>query len=434
MAVRLYAVVLALLTCGACVPEQPQASRQPVVAVQQRTLVTGSEPILLDRIVLGIRTGTKIGTSRECVFCDYTDVYWSAGIQLRSADFVGRFIDALSAAGYRVVGDPARTFDRANEQAAARYLVAGHVADVEVLSKISGGPERHTDVRVKVNWQVYSQGERRVAYEVATEGNSTLSNRGVDMPLAELVNKAFSEAVTGLAADAGFQRSVAISETTPQPSVAAAVAAAFELPAYSRHTGPVSGRAREITNAAVTILIPGGHGSGFFVSEDGMILTNQHVVGHADQVSVRLAAGIELPGRVLRHNTVRDVALVKVDIARIRPLPLSSAAPAVGNEVYALGSPSDPNLAGTLTRGIVSAVRVIDQAGIQLPMIQSDATIYSGNSGGPLLDASGNVIGIAVSSAAHRGQAVAGVNFFIPIDDALRYLNIRLGQPRELRF
>jgi S1-C subfamily serine protease len=238
-----------------------------------------------------------------------------------------------------------------------------------------------------------------------------------------------------LAFDQKFRDAIAVRDGGARlASVPATTATPIEIPRYAPYREAIRARTAEISRAGVTILTGSAHGSGFFVSDDGLILTNQHVVGHAEQVNVRLAAGVEVVGRVLRRDAVRDVALVKVDIARTRPLPIGMEVPAVGSDVYTLGTPSDPGLAGTLTRGIVSAFRTFDRGGVELPMIQSDAAIHGGNSGGPLMDASGNVVGIAVAGAARDGQTRAGLNFFIPIEDALRYLNIRLGQPRELRF
>lgn len=103
-------------------------------------------------------------------------------------------------------------------------------------------------------------------------------------------------------------------------------------------------------------------------------------------------------------------------------------------EVFAVGAPGDAKLAGTVTRGIVSAIRSVTPGGVELTMIQSGAIVHPGTSGGPLLDAAGNVAGIAVSAPALRGQTQAGVSYFIPIADALQYLNLKLGQPRELPF
>jgi S1-C subfamily serine protease len=175
--------------------------------------------------------------------------------------------------------------------------------------------------------------------------------------------------------------------------------------------------------ATVTVLTGGGHGSGFVVSRDGLILTNHHVVGDARQVRVRFASGVQVDGTVLRRDARRDVALVRVPVTHDAPLPIRAAHARVGEEVYAIGTPLDEANAATVTRGIVSALRDDGPSG---QLIQSDATIHGGNSGGPLLDRFGNVIGIAVAGQtdANTGQVAAGLNFFIPVGEALERLNL----------
>jgi serine protease Do len=404
--------------------------------------VPGSEPISLDQVVVAIRPGTQVGSGRRnCTMCGPTPIHWdAAAANLRPEAFSEQFFDILTGAGYRVVGNPRQMFDRQAERASARFLVGAQITGMEfTLDQIDWaftGPSSKGDARLNVAWQIYSLSERRVVYETQTTSTGTLHRAGFQGALSALLHNAFSDAIVKLGADRGFQNAVA-RVASPGPAVTSAAGpftgTPFELPRFAPFTGPAANRLVTLSASTVTILLGSGHGSGFFVSDDGLILTNRHVVGSAEQVNVRLAGGVEVIGRVLRSDAVRDVALVKIDIARARPLPISTTAPAVGNEVYAMGSPSDPNLAGTLTRGIVSALRTVPRGGVELSMIQSDAAIYGGNSGGPLMDASGNVIGIAVSGLVDRGQNTA-INFFIPIDDALRYLNMRLGQPRELRF
>jgi len=176
--------------------------------------------------------------------------------------------------------------------------------------------------------------------------------------------------------------------------------------------------------ATVSVVNAATPGFGLFLSEDGLILTNQHVVGDAGTVRIRLINGAELDGRVLRRHAARDVALIKIEQGRNPTLPLRLEPLGLDEEVYTLGSPDDPNLGGSVTRGMIFA----RQSGA-LPALQSDATVYGGGSGGPLMDASGNVVGIAASNVPNPERSTA-LNFFIPIDDALRYLNIRLAQPR----
>ncbi len=440
------AIALAASILTGCVPEQMHlAEPRPVVSppTPSSSLFAShpvTEPLNLERVVINIRANTKIGYHSGCLGCRYGsgDLFWDPGtVRPGIAEFRSRFFNTMGARGYTVIGDPSRLFNEESQRAAARFLIGAEINNLEVAMARTEymfvGPRTTGSLRLRINWQVYSMRERRVVFETTSEGTSSIDRPNYDPVLPLMIIEAFDVAAERLSRIAAFREAVATREASYAPSQTEQLAS-LDIPAYRRFQGPIASRIGEVRSSSVTILSGSGHGSGFFVSEDGLILTNQHVVGNAEQVNVRLAAGVEVVGRVLRREAVRDVALVKVDITRARPLPISTTVPGVGNEVYALGSPADPNLAGTLTRGIVSALRSFNRGGVALPMIQSDTAIYGGNSGGPLLDASGNAIGIAVESAADRGQAVVGVNYFIPIEDALRHLNIQLGQPRELRF
>src|ERR1017187_5341853 len=140
-----------------------------------------------------------------------------------------------------------------------------------------------------------------------------------------------------------------------------------------------------------------GTGSGFIINQDGQILTNNHVVQGASQLTVKLADQKEYKARVLGRDPRSDLALIKIEPGRKLPaLHLGeSDSLVVGQKVLAIGNPF--NFQGTLTTGIVSSLNRNIQTEEDRPlegMIQTDAAINPGNSGGPLLDSHGNVIGI----------------------------------------
>jgi len=165
-------------------------------------------------------------------------------------------------------------------------------------------------------------------------------------------------------------------------------------------------------------------GSGFFVNEDGLILTNNHVIsGQAPQVQVTLADQSSYEASILARDRSNDLALVKIDPdGRVPYLRLGdSDAIQVGQKVLAIGNPFGLN--GTLTTGIISSLgrTIQDENGTQLEdMVQTDAAINPGNSGGPLLDSAGNVIG--VNTAIYGPSGNIGIGFAMPINTAKRML------------
>jgi serine protease Do len=162
----------------------------------------------------------------------------------------------------------------------------------------------------------------------------------------------------------------------------------------------------------------GGMGSGFIISADGHILTNAHVVAEFDDVTVKLAdQKREFKAKVVGLDRRTDVALLKVDAQGLPTMPLGDSAKVEpGQWVAAIGSPF--GFANTITAGIVSATsRALPQESF-VPFIQTDVAVNPGNSGGPLINLKGEVIGIN-SMIYSRTGGYMGVSFAIPIEVAL---------------
>ncbi len=155
-------------------------------------------------------------------------------------------------------------------------------------------------------------------------------------------------------------------------------------------------------------------GSGFIIDKQGYIVTNNHVIDGADQIKVKLADDKEYNATVVGRDPNTDLALIKIPASKdLIPLPLGdSSKMAVGNWVLAIGSPF--GLEQTVTAGIISAKGRIIGSGPYDDFIQTDASINAGNSGGPLINMDGQVIGINTAIIA-QGQ---GIGFAIPINMA----------------
>jgi S1-C subfamily serine protease len=176
----------------------------------------------------------------------------------------------------------------------------------------------------------------------------------------------------------------------------------------------------------VGIKAGGGSGTGFVAESSGLIFTNRHVVQSKKTVDISYADGTETTADVIFRDREKDLAILRPASARIKsPLPLCYASyPKPGEEVFALGNPR--GLANTVTRGIVSSVRraegefrsVVPEG---TTLIQTDAAVNPGNSGGPLLNANGEVIGIV----SFKRSAGEGLNFALSIIDALEAIQAK---------
>lgn len=184
--------------------------------------------------------------------------------------------------------------------------------------------------------------------------------------------------------------------------------------------------AATVSPSIVTVLVDSATesslGSGVVLRADGLVLTNNHVVAADGTVSVRLAGGRTVPASVVATDPTHDLALVQAaGVSGLTPATFGSdGGVAVGDTVLAFGAPL--GLAGTVTAGIVSAVdRSVDTGAERLSgLLQTDAPINSGNSGGALVDTAGRVIGInvAIATAGDGSTGSVGVGFAIPSDTA----------------
>jgi putative serine protease PepD len=192
--------------------------------------------------------------------------------------------------------------------------------------------------------------------------------------------------------------------------------------ATSTTTDSLAAVAAKVSPSVVTVMIDSTNesalGSGVVLSSDGLILTNNHVISSGGTVSVRLASGRTVPARVVATDTTHDLALVQATgLTGLTPVTFGTDdSVVVGDTVLAFGAPL--GLEGTVTSGIVSATgRSVDTGTEKLTgLLQTDAAINEGNSGGALVDTAGNVIGInvAIATASSESSGSVGLGFAIP--------------------
>ena len=182
--------------------------------------------------------------------------------------------------------------------------------------------------------------------------------------------------------------------------------------------------ATKVSPSIVTVVVDSANetalGSGVVLSQDGLILTNNHVISSKGTVSVQLSTGKTVPAKVVATDTTHDLALVQASgVTGLTPVVFGAdSSVAVGDTVLAFGAPL--GLSGTVTSGIISALdRSVDTGTEKLTgLLQTDAAINEGNSGGALVDTSGKVIGInvAIATASQDSTGNVGVGFAIPAD------------------
>jgi S1-C subfamily serine protease len=275
----------------------------------------------------------------------------------------------------------------------------------------NSGSKEKGSLHVDVKWEVFSVKQQRVVLTKTIAGDykadSFQDENGVDFE-----SRGFAAALSTLFALPEMKALIA--GRAPQTSAPA-------FPELRLKPGPLltgdTQRNSSALLAAVVVIFNGeGGGSGFYIA-DGYVLTARHVVGSAKYVKVKLADGKEVVGEVVREDGVRDVALLKTESLPLSPFRLHLVEPQIGTTVFAIGSPLGQELAGSLTKGVISGSRNLGGASY----LQSDVTVNPGNSGGPLLDDASRVLAIAELKL----PGAEGLAFFIPIKDAMDKLNIK---------
>lgn len=418
---RAAALVAGLMMFGAG-PSLAATALPPIAAAPDLAPQTVVRPFALTRVTARIPRGAQWGVLKGGLLCvPHEKLIWQGGaMKVDMAAFDTVFREEMQKVGFKVAGDPQDLFS--DGPANTDYAVAGAISRIDAqpcfpnsgfgdLVSISGS------IIMDVEWTVYSRLRREVVAKITTSGGYQ-QGRSAPGAFDLMLNSAFAANVQNLTAADAF-RSVVLS--SPQQATAPGAAATPDAEILLKGSLSAKGRPlSESVGSVVTILTGSAMGSGYLVSTEGHILTNRHVVGDARQVKVRWSDGFEAMGDVLRSHAQRDVAIILSRPHGREPLALRTKPAQLGEVVFAIGTPLDPKLQNTITKGIVSAKRTEDG----FAFIQSDAATNHGNSGGPLLDEKGQVIGMAVAGMMVN-DAQVGLNLFIPISDALDFLNLK---------
>ena len=408
-----------LLTLG-CVTTTVQ--QEEVYQAIEITEPTSVKPVAITKIAAKIRRGTIVGELGVGAFCvKAEDLKWRSGnkVFLDSEDLIDVFREELESHGWPVVGSTENLFE-GYDVSGAEVLVAARVTSLEIslcAPKAGfGNWDTMGSMRMEVEWQIYSPARRSLIGTIETAGSVETKKAG---DAYELLSHSFSVATNNLLASQNFLSMVEKSEgLLARPND-------FEarvIENKNRNYRTLEAAINAARRSTVTIRRADGvHGSGFAIGDGSMLLTNSHVVGDAKVVSLVAEGGIVLEGRVAKVSRERDVALIVIDALRFPALHINNVIPTMGSRVLAVGSPLDERLSGSVTSGIVSGTRQMDG----YDWIQSDAAVSPGSSGGPLIDHSGSVVGITTAGFQVAGSEV-GLNLFIPITDALAFVELRL--------
>jgi S1-C subfamily serine protease len=350
--------------------------------------------LTLAEIIVRIEGDLDVGTARE-------------GIKLM-------IFEELRASGYNVLGAEDLVFgdDRSHQ---ARFLLGGTVRELECLPSYLG-MGRTGRCRIAIEWQLKDKVYDHVVYRVTTRAVNRDMARNVG---TEAVVELVRSAVKSLLSREAFAAALRLPDGGPETETQGEYAPANFLKCEPRRR-QMPDNAETVLAATVLIKVGNRFGSGVVISPDGFILTAAHVVRDG-QPTIHFRDLREVRGQTIRVVKNRDVALLKVDHSDLTCLDIARNEPPVGDRVFAVGSPASTELAFSLSTGVVSAYRNLQD----IRFLQTDASVSRGNSGGPLVDQNGSLLGIV--SWKLVGPEVEGVAFGIPTATALDALAINEG-------
>ncbi len=403
-----------MLSSCATAPVVPQLPPEPQPIAAGKG---GSYPVVFQKVLFRIPTGTPLGVTRlrgKVI----KETNWDGDAE-ESSHFNVSATDELRRLGYDVK-DASDAVFTPGSTVEARYQIAAIVhalrlefdlePDSSNYSLISEESVSRADMEIE--FQIFDAVDKKTVSKKRVQGRAIEQGRtGAPMP------KALVSGLRQALADAAF---VAPLLRNAPASPAAAPAAPQTVPlkrcAIASLQLPAGlSRAQE---AVVVVVVGAGGGAGTLVSDDGYVLTAAHVLGAQSSALLRFKSGLELPAEVVRVDSGRDAALLKVPGRGYACLRTESSMAAVGTEIWAIGNPFAEELARSVTRGVVSGNQTIRER----TYLQTDAAVNPGNSGGPLLDAAGQLRGIVVEKIWLPG--IEGLGFAVPIADAERALGI----------
>ncbi len=412
-------------------------------------------PIGFNKIRFAIPTGTPTIASAPANLWEWAFVCEGPHRLLKQGSIRGRgfptdsrreiFTDTMEALGYDVAGNPGFLFDEDADLQRTHYVVGGRVTDIKIntcaqngwFNRIPRGDSGQSSITIE--WTVHDLLQRKNILKVTTKGYGRILTPSYDGVLL-LIDEAIAASIHNLGANKDLHNLVfygqepeklpnTIHDPYEEPISQYDLLEKLTIENKPLSTKSAKERLEKLVKSAVLIQAGNTHGSGYFITTDGYIVTNAHVVGYAKRVRVVTSGKEEkFVAEVVRVDRKRDVALLKLEKIppdlQIQTLPIREDKLALGEDVYAIGSPSYTRLQDTITKGIVSSHR-FDRLRKQWE-IQADVYIYGGNSGGPLLDKNGNIVGMAVAKYIRGDENLDGLNLFIPIKDVLKKLDIEL--------
>ncbi|MGJ8664240.1 MAG: trypsin-like peptidase domain-containing protein [Marinicella sp.] len=379
-----------------------------------------------EKIARNLYQGNKTNHPLACIDDGDLDL-GNAEYIIRLVDFITPFQEVFTDNNYKVISKSDNRFNM-QQKVSSDLSLGATIKDIKLAhcgrsSSANLNVYSQNSTYLKVHWEVFDNLSRKVVYETETEGGDNyLKSAPRKNGAAVSFGLAFRQSVEGLISEQGFVD--VLTNKNNKVFTEQKYASGEDLESIDVTYGDMNteflGQVDKIKQATATIRTTSGHGSGFVITNTGYVLTNHHVANQNSQLMV-IIQGKEHIASLVKSDPQRDVALLKIENDYYgRAVKISNKNASLGEKIYVIGTPLDELLDFSISSGIISANRKIDGD----HFYQTDAAVNPGNSGGPVFDNYGNVIGITVAGHFTESGGSQNINYLIPIDAALDSLGI----------
>lgn len=391
------------------------------------TLDSVTPVIGFDKLLAEFDDGTQIGTFKKSK-TDVVPLEWEGRYKIGESAFTERFYEIISQLGFRTpYNGEIRLFKNDETKILLpRYVIGAKITDYklmfETVNNLNNLPEIKGVTHMDIDWKVLDKKTNKVVLTYSNRGTSrSRQSTNITSPDNLL---AFEDAFYDFLRKSDFYHLINSTETGIDYMAGTDSTASpprnIELPPIAQFE-KLSDMIKYANPACVTIITDGGFGSGAVIDEVGYVLSAYHVVDGVNQIQVKFANGLKLDAEIIAYDYPNDVVLLNINGSGFKALPLYNGGEVpLGEEVITIGTPANVELGQSIAKGLISGRRLIDGH----VFLQADIAVSPGNSGGPLLNTKGEIIGIVQSKIVNEG--VEGIGFALPIDQAIEKLNLRI--------
>lgn len=386
--------------------------------------------VAFDKLLADLPLGKEIGRAVD-KDGKVTTMEWDGPARFGEAAFGRRCEEMLLHAGFKVPGmRKAKLFENDPDRPALpRYSLGAKVVDYHTDQRYSkdkhyGDGPNVGITRLRLQWQVLDRSTGKTVLTEETEGTARERSWTFN-GLADNIG-AFEDALVAFLNTGKLHQLLkAAPPAAPSASAAGDTLPETVIPQVALlPPGGLSDMIGAAEHSCVTIITDGGHGSGAIISTEGHVLSAYHVVDGVNRIEVLFADGLKQEAKVVSYDEVSDVVLLDISGSGFKPMPIGVPGKLrLGEELVTIGTPAEVVLGQSVAKGILSGRRSLEEG----VFLQTDMSVSPGNSGGPLINLAGEIVGIVQRKVV--GDAVEGIALAIPIDMAMEKLRLRVTGP-----